>query len=99
MFNFKRTQPSATKQTVILTKFLSNDYYFERKDHAPNFKFDGKRYATEEAALASVGNNILTGDTVEFIDAKEKCIKTYIKGSNKCTINKNGQSAIVTVNF
>ncbi len=95
----RKPSMSSNPTTVILTKHLSNDYYFERKDHQPNFKFDGKRYPTIESALASVGNNVLNGDRVEFIDTKEKEIRVYTKGSNKCVVMKAGQTQDLTVNF
>jgi hypothetical protein len=100
MFNFNNGRKASSNPTVvIMTKFLSQDFYFERPDHQPNHKFNGKRYKDEEAALASIGNNILNGDAVEFIDSKERCIKRYVKGSNKVTILKNGEEAVVTTNF
>jgi len=97
--DFGRKPSTSNPTTVILTRFMGNDYAFQRADHAPNFRQAEKRFATEEAALRELSTHLLNGDKIEFIDSKEKSIRTYTKGSNKLVIRKAGEEVTVTTNF
>lgn len=102
-FKYSGSNLVAKPAVILLTKHLSDDWYFGREDHQPNYKFTNKRYPDEATALRAIGSAIVNGDSVQFIDTKEKTLRTYVKGSNRCDVSKQvGEKvfhATETVNF